>query len=187
MTISPLAAGSPTTVNARKEVILAAGTIGTTQILQLSGIGNADDLEALKIPVLIDNPAVGANLTDHPSLSNIFNVKDSLDTLLRNSTLLGAVINEWTVNKTGIVATVGGNAFGFSRFPSDSPAVEIVPDPASGPKSPHWEMLPAVSTLHMVRAAVLWMVLTLPIGFLGEPRHCSTSYRNFHESTHYRA
>jgi len=186
MTISPLAAGSPKTVNARKEVILAAGTIGTTQILQLSGIGSADDLKALNIPVVIDNPAVGANLIDHPSLPNIFNVKDSLDTLLRDSSLLGAAIDEWTVNKTGIVATLGGNAFGFARFPTDSPAVKTVADPASGRKSPHWEMLPAVSTLHMVRA-VLWMVLTLPIGFLGESRNCSTSYRNFHESTHYPA
>ena len=43
MTISPLAAGSLMTVNARKEIILAAGMIGTTQILQLSGIGNAED------------------------------------------------------------------------------------------------------------------------------------------------
>jgi len=184
MTISPLAAGSPTTVNARKEVILASGTIGTTQILQLSGIGNADDLKALKIPVLIDNPVVGANLIDHPSLPNIFNVKDSLDTLFRDSSLLEAAINQWTANKTGIVATVGGNAFGFARFPSDSPAVKI--DPASGRRSPHWEMLPAVSTLRMVRA-VLWMVIILPIGFLGEPGRWPTSYRNFHESTHYPA
>jgi choline dehydrogenase-like flavoprotein len=48
-------------VKARKGVILSAGTIGT-QILHLSGIGNADDLKALKIPVLINNPAVGAKL-----------------------------------------------------------------------------------------------------------------------------
>src|SRR6266567_3657311 len=147
MSISPLAAGSPTTVNARKEVILAAGTIGTTQILQLSGIGNADDLKALKVPVLIDNPAVGANLIDHVFLPNIFNVKDSLDTLLRDPSLLGAAINEWTVNKTGIIATVGGNTFGFARLPSDSPVFKTVADPASGPKSPHWEIIPAVSTL----------------------------------------
>ena len=171
-------------MNARKEVILAAGTIGTTQILQLSGIGKADDLKALKIPVLIDNPAIGANLIDHVFLPNIFNVKDSLDTLLRDQNLLGAAINEWTVNKTGIVATIGGNTFGFARLPSDSPAFKTVADPASGQKSPHWEIFPAVSTLHMVRA-LLWMVLTLPIGFLGKCRRCSTSYRKFHDFNHY--
>ena len=37
-----------------------ATTIGTTQILQLFGIGNADALKALNIPVLIDNLVVGA-------------------------------------------------------------------------------------------------------------------------------
>ena len=150
MTSSPLVASSQTTVNARKEVILAAGTIGTTQILQLSGIGNADDLKALKIPVLINNPAIGANLIDHVFLPNIFNVKDSLDPFLRDPSLFGAAINEWTVNKTGIIATFGGNAFGFARLPSDSPALKNVADPASGRKSPHWEIFPAVSTLHML-------------------------------------
>jgi len=181
MTISP--AGSPITVNARKEVILAAGTIGTTQILQLSGIGNADDLEALNIPVLIDNPAVGANLVDHVLLPNIFNVKDSLDTLFRDPSLLGAAIDEWTVNKTGVIANTNGNTFGFARLPSDSPIFQTVADPASGPKSPHWEIIPVVSTLHMV-GVVFWMVLKLPIGFLGEPRHCSTSYRKLLDPTH---
>jgi len=137
------------TVKARKEVILAAGTIGTTQILQLSGIGNADDLKALNIPVLIDNPAVGANLIDHVLLPNIFNVKDSLDNLLRDPSLLGAAINEWTVNKTGVIANTLGNTFGFARVPSDSPIFKTVADPASGPKSPHWEMIHTVSTLQV--------------------------------------
>jgi len=135
-------AGSPTTVNARKEVILAAGTIGTTQILQLSGIGNADDLKALNIPVLIHNPAVGANLIDHVLLPNIFNVKDSLDTLLRDPSLIGAAIDEWTMNKTGVIANTIGNTFGFARLPNNSPIFQTFADPASGPKSPHWEIIP---------------------------------------------
>jgi len=147
MTIFP--AGSPTTVKARKEVVLAAGTVGTTKILQLSGIGNADDLNALKIPVLIGNPDVGANLIDHVLLPNIFNVKDSLDTVLRDPTLVGAAINEWSVNKTGLIANIIANTFGFQRLPSDLPIFKTVADPASGPKSPHWEIFPIVSTLHM--------------------------------------
>jgi choline dehydrogenase len=162
-------------VKARNEVILSAGTIGTTQILQLSGIGNADDLKALKIPVLINNPAVGANLIDHVFLPNIFNAQESLDTLLRDSSLLGAAIEEWTTNRTGIIANNIANTFGFARLPSNSPIFKTISDPASGPKSPHWEMLFSVSSLDLFRIS-LWPVLIFQIGFLGQPGHCSTSY-----------
>jgi choline dehydrogenase len=47
------------------EVILCGGAINTPQILQLSGVGAASDLEALGIPVVADLPGVGANLQDH--------------------------------------------------------------------------------------------------------------------------
>jgi len=47
------------------EVILCGGAINTPQLLQLSGVGNADDLAALGIPVVADLPGVGANLQDH--------------------------------------------------------------------------------------------------------------------------
>jgi choline dehydrogenase len=47
------------------EVILAGGSINSPQLLMLSGIGPADELEALGIPVLADRPGVGQNLQDH--------------------------------------------------------------------------------------------------------------------------
>lgn len=50
---------------ARKEIILSAGTIGSTQILMLSGIGPANHLRELGIPV-IKNLSVGENFQDHP-------------------------------------------------------------------------------------------------------------------------
>ena len=82
-------------MKARKEVILSAGTVGTTQILQLSGIGNAHELKALNIPVLIDDPVVGANLSDH-LVPNIFNAKgdETLDKFLRDPSLLEAAIDQ---------------------------------------------------------------------------------------------
>jgi len=152
-----------TTVKARKEVILSAGTIGTTQILQLSGIGKADDLDALKIPVLIDNPAVGANLIDHVLLPNIFTVKgkESLDTLLRDPSLLSSAIDEWATNRTGVVANSPVNTFGFARLPSSSPIFKTVADPASGPKSPHWEIIIAVWVLHLVIIIVLMELMCI--------------------------
>ena len=50
------------------EVILSAGAIGSPRLLQLSGIGPADHLRGLGIPVVLDQPGVGANLQDHLDL-----------------------------------------------------------------------------------------------------------------------
>ena len=53
---------------ARHEVVLAAGSIGTPQILQLSGVGPGALLQDLQIPVRMDHPGVGADLQDHLSM-----------------------------------------------------------------------------------------------------------------------
>ena len=47
------------------EVILCGGAINSPQLLQLSGVGNADELRALGIDVVADLPGVGENLQDH--------------------------------------------------------------------------------------------------------------------------
>jgi choline dehydrogenase len=57
------------------EVVLAAGSIGSTQIMLLSGIGPADHLGEHGIDVLIDRPGVGANLQDHLQLRLIYKVE----------------------------------------------------------------------------------------------------------------
>lgn len=54
------------TILARREVVLSAGAFNTPQLLQLSGIGDADHLRDVGIEVVVDNPAVGAHLTEHP-------------------------------------------------------------------------------------------------------------------------
>lgn len=54
------------------EVVLAAGTIGTPQLLMLSGIGPADHLDDLGIEVVADLPGVGANLHDHPMCGVVY-------------------------------------------------------------------------------------------------------------------
>ncbi|MDV6013376.1 choline dehydrogenase [Haloechinothrix sp. LS1_15] len=56
--------GSPKRVHGG-EVILAGGAINTPQLLQLSGIGNAEELSALGIDVVQDLPGVGENMQDH--------------------------------------------------------------------------------------------------------------------------
>lgn len=67
--------GSRLRVHARREVILAAGAIGTPQILQLSGIGPAEVLQRQGIPVLLDRPGVGANLQDHLQIRAVYKVE----------------------------------------------------------------------------------------------------------------
>lgn len=57
--------GPRSTVEAKKEIILSAGGIGSPRVLQASGVGPAKLLESLNIPVVVDLPGVGANLQDH--------------------------------------------------------------------------------------------------------------------------
>src|ERR1700722_259085 len=64
----------------RGEVILAAGSIGSPQIMMLSGLGPAQQLQELGIPVVLDRPGVGANLQDHLQLRMIYKV-DGITTL----------------------------------------------------------------------------------------------------------
>jgi choline dehydrogenase-like flavoprotein len=58
----------------RREVILSAGSIGSTQLLQLSGVGPADWLAELGVPVLLDKPGVGRGLQDHLQQRAIYRV-----------------------------------------------------------------------------------------------------------------
>ena len=66
--------GVARSAHCRGEVILAAGAIGSPQILMLSGVGPAADLSKLGIDVALDRPGVGANLHDHLQLRTIYKV-----------------------------------------------------------------------------------------------------------------
>ncbi|WP_300666101.1 GMC family oxidoreductase N-terminal domain-containing protein [Fluviicola sp.] len=70
--------GENITVKASKEVILSAGTIGSAQLLLLSGIGDEADLNALGIEVVKHLPGVGKNLHDHLLVSVIFEAKQQI-------------------------------------------------------------------------------------------------------------
>ncbi len=64
------------------EIVLAAGGIASPQLLMLSGVGPAEHLRSLGIPVVQDLPGVGQNMRDHPLVSVELRVKEgvSLDT-----------------------------------------------------------------------------------------------------------
>jgi len=59
---------------AKGEIILSAGAVGSPQILQLSGVGPADRLAELGIPLVCDKPGVGNNLQDHLQQRAIYKV-----------------------------------------------------------------------------------------------------------------
>jgi len=58
-----------------EEIILSSGAIGSPQTLMLSGVGPADQLQALGIPVVHDLAGVGQNMRDHPMVYVTFRTK----------------------------------------------------------------------------------------------------------------
>jgi choline dehydrogenase len=69
--------GESRSARCRGEIILAAGSIGSAQLLMLSGIGPADELAALGIAGVLDKPGVGRNLQDHLQLRLIYKIDDA--------------------------------------------------------------------------------------------------------------
>lgn len=59
-----------------REIILSAGAIRSPQILMLSGVGPVDELTRANIPVLLDQPQVGKNLSDHGLFFHAWKLKD---------------------------------------------------------------------------------------------------------------
>ena len=80
--------GEDLVAEARLETVLAAGAIGSPQLLQLSGIGPGNMLAAHGIPVAHDLPGVGENLQDHLQLRMAFKV--------RNVRTLNELVNSWS-------------------------------------------------------------------------------------------
>jgi choline dehydrogenase len=58
-----------------EEIILSAGPVGSPHILMLSGVGPAEDLKGVGIPVVKDVPGVGQNLRDHPIIGVVWSTK----------------------------------------------------------------------------------------------------------------
>ena len=76
-------------IRARREVVLSAGPLKSPQILELSGIGNAQILREHGIGVVHDLPGVGENLRDHPNVRLTFECTQpiTINDVLRNPLL----------------------------------------------------------------------------------------------------
>jgi choline dehydrogenase len=105
------------TVAARREVVLAAGAIGSPQVLQLSGIGPPEHLRAHGIAVAHDLPGVGANLQDHFQARSVYRCTRpiTLNDRVRSpfqKLLMGL---EWFVFRTGPLTVGAGQGGIFAR------------------------------------------------------------------------
>ena len=58
-----------------EQIVLSAGALCSPQILMLSGIGPADHINEMGIPLKLDSPGVGQNLRDHPQISTTWRTK----------------------------------------------------------------------------------------------------------------
>ena len=104
------------TVRARREVIVASGAIASPQLLQRSGVGPADLLHRLGVPVVLDLPGVGENLQDHLEIYMQWECREpvSLAYALKpwNQAWIGA---QWLLSGTGVGASNQFEAGGFIR------------------------------------------------------------------------
>lgn len=105
--------GRETLIRAAREVVLCAGAVNTPRLLMLSGIGDADALGRLGIPVAADLPGVGRNLQDHllVRVTHATDHGDTYDALRRIDRAALAFLQAWA-RGTGPAATfpieVGG-------------------------------------------------------------------------------
>lgn len=108
--------------HAQREIILCAGAIGSPQLLMLAGIGPAERLRTLGIPVLLDLPGVGGNLQDHPAVPIAYQCTQPIS-LLNAETL--SALARYMIFKDGVLTSNVAEAGGFIRIRNDSPAPDL--------------------------------------------------------------
>jgi choline dehydrogenase-like flavoprotein len=121
--------GREALARADREVILAAGTIGSPQLLMLSGIGNGSDLREAGVEPRVELPGVGQNLQDHPFLTLCFEseVADDLADAEKPAALL-----KFLLRRRGPLTSNVGEAMAYIRTRSGlaAPDIELIFAPA---------------------------------------------------------
>jgi choline dehydrogenase len=130
--------GQATTITARREMILAAGAIGSPQIMQVSGIGSGALLQGLGINVHHDLPGVGENLQDHLQIRCAYKVS-GVRTLNETSQKLwqkAGIGLEYALKRTGPMSMAPSQlgAFAKSDASRETPNVQYHVQPLTLPK-----------------------------------------------------
>ena len=115
------------TATATTEVILSAGSIGSPQILQLSGVGPGALLQQHGIAVANDAPGVGANLQDHLQFRSVYKVQGVTTLNTQASTLWGKakIALEYALKRTGPMSMSPSQLGAFTRSDPAQPYPNI--------------------------------------------------------------
>ena len=120
---------------ARREVILSAGAIGSPQLLQLSGIGPGDLLQQHAVAVQHELPGVGANLQDHLQIRTVYKVANVVTLNQRANSLLGKAMMglEYLLFRSGPLTMAPSQlgAFSYSDPSYATPNIEWHVQPLS--------------------------------------------------------
>ena len=111
--------GQTQELRAEREVILCGGAYNSPQLLMLSGVGPAEHLTMREIEVLLDQPAVGENLSDHAAAQLVWTTPEPESLLLA---LEPAALEEYEATQTGPFASNLAEAGGFARVGDGAPA-----------------------------------------------------------------
>ena len=105
------------TATATREVALSAGSIGSAQILQLSGIGAAQSLKQNGVDVVHDLPGVGANLQDHLQIRSVYKVKHAktLNTLANSWWGKAKIGLEYAMSRSGPMSMAPSQLGAFTK------------------------------------------------------------------------
>jgi choline dehydrogenase len=139
--------GAAQSARADREILLAAGAIGSPQILMLSGIGPAGHLREHGIEVVADSPGVGANLSDHPITTAIWptpKVRGVWEQAGPMSLL------RWQLAHNGPLVTNVAEAGGFSRSDPALPAPDLQWIAVPGPYQNQGLADPAIRALSVL-------------------------------------
>jgi choline dehydrogenase len=134
--------GARSAVRARREVIVCCGAYGSPQLLQLSGVGDAAALQSLGIARLVDLPAVGKKLHDHPAASISVRTAntESYGLSWRTVPRSARIAAQYLLFRSGPLASNVFEANGFmrSRPDVDRPDLQIIFMPAHRNANGHW-------------------------------------------------
>jgi choline dehydrogenase-like flavoprotein len=132
----------------RREVIICSGAITTPQLLLLSGVGPAADLKQHDIPLVVDQPLVGAELRDHYAFPvEVELPQNETLSILNNPLVFIWEFLKWLFLGTGILADMTTPSSAFIRTASvDQTTMTIRHDPDTDAADQHG--IPDIEVMH---------------------------------------